>query len=61
MKTHQLEMTSTGFDCFALIADVVADPYQQQRERDAARRIIENMKAATIELPIFEAVKGKQP
>ena len=54
MTARQVEMNNTGFDCFALIQDVLADPFQQQREQDRARQIIEELNRATLELPIFE-------
>ena len=54
MTARQVEMNSTGFDCFALISDIIADPFQQQREQDRAREIIEDLNRATIELPIME-------
>ena len=50
----QTEMTGESFDCFALISDIIADPFQKQRERDRARQIIEELNRATIELPIME-------
>ena len=55
-RGHQTEMTGGSFDCFALVSDVIADPFRQQAERNRARQIIEELNRATVELPIFETV-----